>query len=863
MSHKKSKIFKHLTPSNLLLKLTPFLIIFWISTSCSNSKNKFVNKTYHKITLKYNVLFNGNKSLEKAEEIIVENYRDNFREILPISPFETGMTAFKASSQLKKVSDKATKAIQKHSMNIGGIEYNTHIDKAYLLLGKGRYYKSKFLPALEAFNYIKLNFRSGKVYYDALLWSARTQIELANYSLAANEINEILDNPNCPTNLKPQLYAHYSDAMLQQKKYHSAIKSMIKAVKLEENMRIKTRYAYILAQMYRLDGINKKSTEEFEKVIDIGTPYKYVFHAKLDKAENFNADIDESDSYIPALEKMLKEKKNDNDKEKIYYAIASIYYKNKDYKKAEENLKTSISEAKIKKFEKGLAFEMLGNVYFDKTEYKYAAIYFDSTLTAMSESYKNYRSIARKRKQLTNVIKFINIAERNDSILKIVSMDDEAQTIFFDNYIVWLKSEDARKQEEAKEAALLAEQNNSNGSSLVRGKAGGFYLYNPITIQNGRLEFEKKWGDRPLQDQWRILSKPINNIVEETKDETNNEEVKSEPTDIKEQKETINPLYTPGYYISQLPTNPDTLAVMKTDRDFAYYALGLIYNEQFVKYELSAKTLETLLEYNPEEDIKLPTYYYLYKNYKSLKHPKKQNKYKSIITDKYPNSRYAAIINNPEYINKDGKQGVDLLYENLIKNFRERNFRKAITISDVIIKNYPTENVMPKVELIKALVVGKLGTPQEYEKSLKYVMYNYPNDDVSERAKIYLSDLDRDEKRKFNFSNKKRPRIVFYADADTDLSKIKSSIDYKIWQKKLSTSTSSFSHDKNVFVIFNFKNWKQAEDFKNDFLSQDLMVENNLDKNVEIFIISQYNFNILQRKKNINFYLQNNKNLAK
>ncbi len=854
MNRKELTIYNHRNALSLLIKVSSIFLMLWLFFSCSNSKNKFVNKTFHKTSAKYNVLFNGRNSLEKAEELIVDNYNDDFTETLPVSPFETGMSAMKARSHLKKVDDKSAKAIQKHSMNIGGVEYNSNIDEAYLLLGKSRYYQSKFLPALEAFNYIKLNFRSGKFYYQALLWSAKTQIELQNYSMAANEINAMLANSNLPKELKPQLYAYYSDAMLQQKKYNSAIKNMVKAIELEDDMRVKTRYAYILAQMYRLDGRNKKSTEVFEKVIDIGTPYKYVLHAKLDKAENFDPEIYELKKYISYLEEMLEEKKNLNDKEKIYYELGNVYYKDQYYEKAEENLIISIAEAKSKKYEKGRSFELLGNVYFDQAEYKYAAAYYDSTLTTMSKSYKNYRNVARKRKQLNNVIKFINVVERNDSILKLVDMDKDSRIVFFENYIEWLKIDDARKLAEAEEAAKLAEENSEEGNALVGGKAGGFYLYNPITIQNGRLEFEKRWGDRPLQDQWRILSKPVNTLAAKVEGE---EEINNEELGIETEKEVelLNPLYTVEYYTTQLPTNTDTIAVMRTDRNFAYYALGLIYNEQFGKYELSGKTLEILLTYNPEEDIKLPTYYYLYKNYKKLGYQRKEKEYKAIILNDYPDSRYASIINNPEEVNKDGKQGVDLQYESLVNKFSERDFREAIIISDKIIKIYPSDEIIPKVELIRALAIGKLGTPQEYEVALEYVMYNYPNDDVSESAKTYLSDLARDNKRKFDFNNTDKPRIVLYADEDTDFSKLRSSIDYKVWQKKLMISTSSFSHSKDVFVIFNFKNWKQAEDFKEEFISDKLVKSSITDKNVKTIIISQYNFNILQRKKNIDSYL--------
>ncbi len=857
MNRKGNKLTKDIIHLNLLKKVSLLFLMFWFMGSCSNTKNKFINKTFHKTTVKFNVLFNGRNSLEKAERMIVDEYKDDFTEILPVSPFETGMSALKARSYLKKVSEKSAKAIQKHSMNIGGIEYNSNIDEAYLLLGKSRYYQSKFLPALEAFNYIKLNFKSGKFYYESLLWSAKTQIKLSNYSMAAEEIKSLLANPNLPKVMKPELYAYHADAMLQQKKYDRAIKSMLKAIDLEKDMRVKTRYAYILAQVYSLDNQKKKSTKVFDKVIKIGTPYKYVLHAQLDKAENFNPEVDELKEYVEYLEDMLDKKKNANDKEKIYYELGNVYYKDQYYEKAEENLKLSIKEAKSRKYEKGLAFELLGNVKFDKSEYKYAAAYYDSTLTTMSKSYKNYRNVSRKRKQLENVIKFINISETNDSILKLVDMDDDSRTKFFEDYIVWLKADDARKLKEAEEAARIAEENSStSGGGLIGGKAGGFYLYNPITIQNGRLEFEKKWGDRPLQDQWRILSKPVNTLVakQEAEDKNNKEELGIEPSD--KAKETKNPLYSVDYYKKQIPTNADTISRMRIDRNFAYYALGLIYNEQFKKYELSGKTLAKLLEYEPADDIKLPTYYYLYKDYKTLGYRRKEQKYKQIILEKYPDSRYASIINNPGKVNKGGKEDVDIEYEKLIKEFSDRDFRKALTISDKIIKIYPSDEVIPKVELIRALIIGKLGLFDEYKKALEYVMYNYPNDDVSEKSKKFLEDLAKDNKMEFDLENDMKPRIVFYADKNTDFSKLKSAIDYKLWQKKLLTSKSNFSFDKDVFVIFNFRDWKQAEDFKKDFITDELIRKSIADKKVKSFIISQYNFNILRRNKDVELFLQ-------
>ena len=50
--------------------------------------------------------------------------------------------------------EKATKAIQRHHLDIKDVERNPQTDEAFLLLGKARYFDERYIPALEAFNYI-------------------------------------------------------------------------------------------------------------------------------------------------------------------------------------------------------------------------------------------------------------------------------------------------------------------------------------------------------------------------------------------------------------------------------------------------------------------------------------------------------------------------------------------------------------------------------------------------------------------------------------------------------------------------------------------------------------------------------------
>lgn len=48
------------------------------------------------------------------------------------------------------------------------------MDEAHLLLGKSRYYDQRFVPALEAFNYILYKYPNSDKIYEAKVWRKQT-----------------------------------------------------------------------------------------------------------------------------------------------------------------------------------------------------------------------------------------------------------------------------------------------------------------------------------------------------------------------------------------------------------------------------------------------------------------------------------------------------------------------------------------------------------------------------------------------------------------------------------------------------------------------------------------------------------------
>ena len=132
-----NKFFRH-----ILIFISGTLIIF----SCSRKKDRFINRNWHALNTKYNVLFNGGVAYETGLNDIESKYDDNFWEILPIEQINIKDFSFEdgeQNSDLQRAEEKAIKAVQTHGMSIKGKEKNPQIDEAYILLGKARYYRWK------------------------------------------------------------------------------------------------------------------------------------------------------------------------------------------------------------------------------------------------------------------------------------------------------------------------------------------------------------------------------------------------------------------------------------------------------------------------------------------------------------------------------------------------------------------------------------------------------------------------------------------------------------------------------------------------------------------------------------------------
>lgn len=713
---------------NKFIIFTGFLCVLFV-LSCSTKKDAFLNRSYHSVSTKYNVLYNGKKALHTGLQELNANYEDNYWERLPIEPLKVDKIAFPGMSpdndnsprEFEKAEEKAVKAVQKHSMVIIRQERNNQIDDAYLLLGKARYYSKRFVPALEAFNFVILNYPNANLINETKVWQSKTHIRLQNEEQAIENLNFLLKDKSLDTDIKEAAHTAIAMAYSKTGAIQQVINHLNKAVATDNNKEQTARNLFILGQIYREQKLIDSSNIVFQKVIDFKkAPYKYNIHAQIEKAKNI-ATKEDAAAIITELNKLVKDRDNRPYLDELYYHLG-IIEKEDNPEKAFEYFKKSLQSGTSKNFQKELSYEAIGNLYFDKAEFLEAGSYYDSILRiTIDDNTKRIRRLIRKRNNLNEVILYENISKINDSILEIVAMSEDEQSEFFTAHIEKLKTEEEQQEKIRNTGSGFFSSNKTTGKEDK--STGKWYFYNIQAVGFGEQEFKRIWGNRPLEDRWRLSDKAQLNLS------GNNRTVVQNNTQIYNTKK-----YELSYYLNKIPSDKFEIETIKNERDNAYYKLGLIYKEQFKEMDLAADKLEKLIAFEPAQNILLPAKYHLYKIY-AAQNSDKANSVKNDIITNYVNSKYAKIILSPnEVINEASENSPESEYAAVFYEYKEGKFASVIEKSTVAISKFEGQAIVPKFELLRAYAIGKKEGLIAFKQALDFVAMNYPNTEEGKKA---------------------------------------------------------------------------------------------------------------------------------
>ncbi len=689
------------------------VLLLW---SCSTNKNTFFNRNFHVINTKYNVMYNGNLAFEKGVKSLRDNYEDNFYKQLPVEAFDYDpLTSFdviegESTKDFERSEEKAVKAIQKHSMLINGKERNRYIDEAYLLLGKSRYYSQRFVPALEAFNYAILHYPTASLYNETRIWQAKTLIRLENSKQAVENLIYLLRDPMITKKDKEEAHTALAMAYIQTDTIPKAIQQLKATNSSRINKEQVARNLFILGQIYHKNNEKDSSNWAFNNLIKYRRfPYKYRIHAKIEKIKN-NAELGQEANSLKELSKLAKDSDNKPYLDVVYYQMGMLELQRDSVDVAIENFRKSIASNQKDNFQKELSFQAVADNYFNKANYLKAGVYYDSVLAiAKNRPTKRILNMKRRRNSLNGIIKHEKAIKITDSVITIADMNPKEQRVYFEKYVEDLKRED--------EAKKIAAENLLR--KLKKETSGKWYFYSEKSKTYGKQMFKENWGERPLEDNWRLSEK--------------------NDTGFSENKEesivTVNPRYDVNMYLSQIPEK-EVVKMLRNRRNESYLKAGLIYKEQFGDRDKAEKYLEKVITLNPSKTILLSAKYHLYKLYSLNNELEKANVLKNEFINEYPDSKYAKIIENPE-VAKDlvDRSIPEKEYENYYLNYLDGNYIKVIENINKILPRYEGHPLVPKYEMLKAYALARQNGKEDFEKALEEIIKNYP--DTKEAKKAY------------------------------------------------------------------------------------------------------------------------------
>lgn len=737
-----------------ITRIAQSALIILLLAGCSTEKNTLIRRSFHNTTAKYNVYFNGNESFKNGVKKLDESHQDNYTNILPVFTDGNVKTAKTAYPSMNTSIEKASKAIRKHSITVkpkkkksrtlsqkdrefyNKNEYCKWVDDSYLLMGKSHFYKRDFYPAIQTFEYIIREYDDEYIKFESYCWLARVHIEMKKFEKAQTVIDQLDGDYNFPDKLKPFLAKIHADFLLKQAKYQEAIPALEESLELAKKKAEKARISYILGQIHQKNDESEQASFYYANVLDLNPPYEMAFNAKINSAMLFNAETSDSKDLVKALQKMLRDDKNIEFQDQIYYALANIYFEENDVNYAIEHYLLSAQMSTTNTNQKALSFLAIADIYFADKNYTQAQIYFDSTITFLEQDYYEYDIVYRKASNLTELVQYLEIISTQDSVQRVAKMPASERDALIAQIIEDVIEEEERLKEEqqmnARQQQMMDNQMNRN---LGQTSGGKWYFYNPNALSLGSSEFMRIWGRRKLEDNWRRRNKATVSF----------EDFASETTavDSATGKQLSNK--TKEYYMINLPLNDSLLEVSHSKIAFALYHLGRVYKEKLEDFPKSVDAFIDLNNRYPENEHKLESYYKLYQLNKLMSKDTESEFYKNLIIAEYPNSKYALSLTNPNYFRELEKKEneVKVLYEETYNYFSDRVFSKVIDNYYYADTAYSESELIPRFHFLKAMSIGAQTDTATLKTELDAVIEAYPSNEIVSAAQDVLALLDK------------------------------------------------------------------------------------------------------------------------
>lgn len=861
-----------------IFRLLSLFILVSLWQSCTTEKNTWLIRKFHTTCTHYNGYFWGKLSYFEGLDKLVASHKEDYSDIIPVYEYAESNEVSAIFPQMDRAIKKCQTMIENHTITDKNhheiADANKYTKFCYLLMAQANLYKNEYITSLDQLDYTAREYKKTPVRFEAMIWQIRAYDQMGAVSKSEELIDYLKSNTEVPKKLDAELYAAIADYYTRIGQWDDVIKWLKKALDVEKNKTTKARYYFILGQLYQKGSENGKAYDYFTKTLHSKPTPDLDFEATIFRALLFMGGDKENEKVKKELTKMLKPTKYIDQRDQIYYALAKIAMKEGDTAQGITLLNKSVRASTTNPLQKAISYLDLANFNFYKEEYVRSKRYFDSTLTSLPKKYRGRDSIVAKKENLQKLVTYLDIITFQDSVQRIAKMSKSD----LDKYIAGIIDKEKQAEADKKQKELDAQNIQNSGNVNTTASANGkWYFYNPSALQQGINEFNQKWGNRPLEDDWR-RSKKVANANKLGQDsagkgaDSNKGIVKKGGKVV---KDSTKDKYNSAYYLKNLPLSD---AKMKKSTDSlidAYYNAGAIYKEYLHNYRKSSAEFEELLKRFPENKYKLLVYYELYRIYTATHNDERANYYKNLLLDKYPDSQYAKLIKDPAKFASDreaSKQEIARLYTATVQSYDAQNYLQVLNNCQQADSLFPENELTPKFAYLHAIAIGSTQGLEAYKTALTRVTIQYPKDSVKFLAQSILDYLNKKPKttavvaKDTSVTYSQAPDSIYFYVILVDIKEASKMSTIKgqmadmnsktFSQDNLSSDEISMNTSQLMVVMKKFTSREKAKNYY-QFLNADGDIFSKLTpKSYQVFYISQTNFRLMFAHKKADEYIQ-------
>lgn len=858
---------------------TLLVFVLLLLSSCSTKKNTFTRRAYHNLTAHYNGWWNGNESLKDGIERLDKSITDDFTKTLSVFNYgnETHISAI--LPDMDRAIEKGSITALRHSMWFKNREHCNWIDDSYMLIGKANFLKQEYTNARQSFNFVISRFYYNEIKYDAQLWLAKTFIESGNFQKASTLLDELslLFDDEQTSFIRKNLDLVYADLYLKSKQLEKAKPHLEHALELPINRKTIARVSYILAQLHQKEDQPGKASTYYQKVIKLNTNYRMAFNAKINLAFLYTHNSDDGENLRKSLIKMLKDSKNKNYLDQIYYALADIDLKDNDSLSAIRSLRNAVKSSTENQTQKAQASLKVAELLFEKGRFSLATNYYDTALQHLPTTYDNYNQVSKEASIFNNLSKQLSVVQQQDSLLHLGQLPDSKLNAIADSLIAIVRDkEDQKRDEEFAKQQSIALGNQINRSPNMGMPIGGgqWYFYNPQARSMGFSEFIAKWGNRALVDNWRLSNKRAVNINDFGLDE--DEEFDENTNDSFSGGSDTDPR-SRNYYLKNIPRTVEQIADVNKKIADALYQAGFIYKEDLKLNEKALLVFEDFTKRIDNHPQQLQVYFQLYQLYDANTQADQKNKYKTLIIRNYPDTDYAILVQDPNYyyeMEKKQNYFIDQ-YKRTYQAFEKGQYLLSLHHANQALSKPDKHPLKANFLYIKALSMAQTSVVDSLYTNLENLIKRYPNAEITPLAENILSRRGKAfetiaSKTDVSINELLNEALTFYSNNPDDkqfvliiLDAEKINVnavqvriqDYNKKQtRNLSLTSYPFIDQKFIISIGEFENQVDAMKYYDAFVSDSYVFPAILRNDSKTFVISAANYPLFFNDKNIEKY---------